>query len=529
MSRAVEKETTTTKSSSHHTRKGVFVPTFLVVGGAAVLGIVNNKLLADMSMNVFLGSLRNLGWLYQLLSIVTLGLIALVTFTRLGNIRLGGPDAKPKYSFATWFAMALTGGIATGVITYGVNEPIIYFGNIYGELDQTGVEPGTNVAAIYAIARSFYNWSFIPYAMYSLSGLIIAYMYFNRQKKLSVSASLIPLFGEKVTRGFWQNLIDTVSVLAIALGLASSLGAGLALVGSGIESIYGIDQGIVLWLMLTFVITATFTMSAIKGLDRGIRILSDINAKIFYILLILLFIMGPTVYMLRTSTAGLGYWLQHFWEWGLDPIDLGGEALVMWWTLYDWAIWIAYAPLMGIFLAVISYGRTIREFMIINWILPSVFGLVWFGIWGSTALHWQQKGITDLVATIKESGAVAGLWTFLSHLPLGAVLVPVVMVTLVLSFATAADSMTRTIASLCTSNIRHDEEPPNWQKLVWALSIGIISFVMVAYAGGEQGVDGVKYLAAAGGTTVLFLFLLQVISAIKLFFVDPKTKADTNR
>src|SRR5690606_35321599 len=277
------------------------------------------------------------------------------------------------------------------------------------------------------------------------------------------------------------------------------------------------------------VITATFTMSSVKGLDRGIRVLSDINANIFYILLLLLFILGPTVYILRTSTAGLGYWLQRFWEWGLDPIDLGGEALVMWWTLYDWAIWIAYAPLMGIYLAVISYGRTIREFLIINWILPAVFGLVWFGIWGSTALHWQQTGVVDLVRTIKESGAVAGLWTFLSHLQLGAVLVPVVMVTLELPFATAADSMTRTIASLCTSTIRHDEESPNWQKLVWALSIGIIAFVMVSYAGGAQGVDGVKYLAAAGGTTVLFLFLLQLISAIKLFFVDSKTKADSNR
>ncbi|MGI6126601.1 MAG: BCCT family transporter [Planifilum sp.] len=252
MARVLERETLTPQGAPRKTRKGVFVPTFLVIGGAAVLGIVNNQLLAEVSMNVFTGSLRSLGWLYQIISIVTLVLIAFVTFSRLGNIRLGGPKAKPKYSFATWFAMALTGGIATGVITYGVNEPIIYFGNIYGEMDQTGVEPGTPLAAIYAIARCFYNWSFIPYAMYSLSGLIIAYMYFNRQKSLSVSASLIPLFGEKVTRGFWTNLIDTISVLAIALGLASSLGSGLALVGSGIESIYGIDQGVVLWLPAFF-------------------------------------------------------------------------------------------------------------------------------------------------------------------------------------------------------------------------------------------------------------------------------------
>nr|WP_263324362.1 BCCT family transporter [Neobacillus sp. Marseille-Q6967] len=506
------------------TRKGVFWPAFLVVGGGAFLGIVNNKMLADISMNGFIGSLRGLGWLYQIISIVALVIVALVTFSKLGKVRLGGEDAKPKYPFGAWFAMALTGGIATGVITYGVNEPIIYFSNIYGEMERTGVEPGTPLAAIYAMGRSFYNWTFIPYAMYSLSGLVVAYMYFNRKKSLSVTATLIPLFGDKVTKGIWTSIIDTLSVLAIALGLASSLGAGLALVGSGIEATYGIQQGPVVWLVLTLIITGTFTLSSLKGLDKGIRILSDVNAKVFYVILIALIIIGPTLYIFRTSTAGLGYWLQNFWQWGLDPIDIGGEALVMWWTLYDWAIWIAYAPLMGIFLAVISHGRTIREFMIVNWILPSVFSIIWFGIWGGTALHWQQNNVVDLAGTIKESGAVAGLWSFLGHLPLGAVIIPVVMITLILSFSTAADSMVRTIATLCTVNIRHDEEPASWKKLLWALSIGIIAFVMVAFAGGAQGVDGVKYLAALGGSSVLFIFVLQVISAIKMFFIDKVEK-----
>ncbi len=501
-------------------RKGVFIPSFIIVGGAALLGMFNNDMLTQVTMNTFTWSLRNFGWLYQIISIIALILVGVVTFSKLGNIRLGGEDAKPKFPFINWFAMALTGGIATGVITYGVNEPIIYFGNIYGEMAKTGVEPGTAEAAIYAMGRCLYNWTFIPYAMYSLCGLLVAYMYFNRKQSLSVTATLIPLFGEKVTKGIWANIIDTLSLLAIALGLASSLGAGLALVGSGIELTYGIPQGPVLWLALTIVITATFTISSTLGLNKGIRWLSDINTKVFYLLLALLFIIGPTIYLFRISTAGTAYWLQNFWGWGLDPIDIGGEALVMWWTLYDWAIWIAYAPLMGIFLAVISYGRTIRQFMIINWILPSVFSILWFGVWGGTALHWQQSGTLDLVSTIKESGAVSGLWTFLAHLPLGVIIIPIVMIALMLSFSTAADSMTRTIASLCTANMKFDEEPPKWQKLLWGISIGAIAFFMVAYAGGVQGVDGVKYLAAAGGSMVLLVFVLQVASAIKAFFID---------
>lgn len=501
-------------------KKGVFWPSFIVVGGAAILGIVNNKLLVEIASKFFDWSLSSFGWLYQLVSVAALILIGILTFSKLGKLRFGGADAKPKYPFMTWFAMALTGGIATGVITWGVNEPLVYFSNLYGEMEKSGVAPGSPLAAIYAMARCFYNWTFIPYAMYALCGVVIAYMYFNRKKELSVSASLIPLFGEKVTKGIWLSIVDTLSLLAIALGLAASLGAGLALLCSGLDFSYGIKQGPMIIIILGLVITATYTLASVLGIDKGIKWLADFNAKIFYILLALLIVVGPTLYILRTTTSGLGYWLQNFWVWGLDPADIGGDALVKWWTLYDWAIWIAYAPLMGIFLAMISYGRTIREFMIINWIMPSAFGVIWFGVWGSTALHWQSTGALDLVATMKANGAVAGLWPFLAHLPLGVIIIPVVMITLIISFSTAADAMTTTISVMCTKNLRHDEEPKTWMKLLWGLSIGAIAFFMVAYAGGQQGVDGIKFLSAAGGAMVLFIFILQLASCIKMFFID---------
>lgn len=508
-----------THSEKKHLRFEVFWPSFLIIGGAALLGIFNNKLLTEAAQGVFSWSLRSFGWLYQIISIVALICVIVITFSKFGNIRIGGRDAKPKFSFMSWFAMALTGGIATGVITYGVNEPIVYIGNVYGELTQSGIPPGSPEAVFFAMGRCFYNWTFIPYAMYSLCGLLAAYLYFNKKSPLTVSATLNPLFGPKVSKFTW--LIDTLALLAIALGLASSLGAGLALVGSGIEIAYGIPQSPIVWLILAAVTTALYTVASYVGLDKGIKWLANFNSQIFYILLIFLLVMGPTLYILRIATAGLAWWFQHFWVWALDPIDIGGEPLVMWWTLYDWAIWIAYAPLMGLFLAMISYGRTIRQFMVINWILPSAFGMVWFGIWGGTALQWQQNGTVDLVSTIKNSGAVAGLWRFLENLPLSWILIPLVMVTLIVSFSTAADVMTTTIASLCTRNLKHGEEPPTWQKLLWGLSIGTIAFFMVAFAGGVQGVDGVKYLAAAGGAMVLFIFVLQVISAIKVFFFSP--------
>lgn len=507
-------------------RWSVFIPCFLVIGGAAIIGIINNEWLTSVTHAVFSWSLGNFGWLYQVISIVTLVVVFLLAFSKIGKIRFGGPNAKSKYSFGAWFAMTLTGGIATGLITYGVNEVLIYFGNVYGELDGYGVEAFSQEAGYFAMGRCFYNWTIIPYAMYALSGVVIAYMYFNRKKELSVSASLIPLFGEKVTQGFWKAIIDTLSVLAIALGLAASLGAGLALIGTGLSSAYGISQGPVVWFILTAIITATFTIASITGIDKGIKWLAGLTSKIFYVLLILLFIIGPTVYILNMANVGLGYWLDRFWMWGFDPYIVGGEALVTWWTMYDWAIWIAYAPLMGIFFAIIAYGRTIRQFLIINWLLPSAFGFVWFSVWGSTALKWQTDGKADIISAIKEGGAVSGIWEFLKHVPLGSILIPVIILALIAAFSTTADTMSTTIAALCTKGARHDEEPAIWQKIVWGVSIGLIACIMVAFGGGAQGVDGVKYLAACGGFVVLIIFILQVASAIKVFFLDPETQKD---
>jgi len=510
------------KNTKQGIRSEIFWPSFIIIGGAALIGVFNNQLLAKIASEMFDRSLTNMSWLYQLISVFTLALVAVITFSKTGSTVIGGKDAKPKYSFYSWFAMALTGVIATGIITYGVNEPIIYLGNIYGETSQLGLEPGSQEIILFSIGRCFYNWTFFPYAMYCVSGILSAYLYFNKKKPLTVTATLEPLFGQRINSVSW--LIDNLSLLAIVLGLASSLGAGLALVGSGVEIAWGIKQGIPVWLAIAAVTTALYTIASYLGIDKGIKRLADFNSKIFFVLLFLLIIIGPTLFIFRNSVASLGYWLQNFWIWALDPGDIGGDALVKWWTLYDWAIWIAYAPLMGLFLGMISYGRTFREFMVVNWILPCVFGLLWFGIWGNTAIRWQLDGRVDLISAITNSGAVAGLWAFLKVLPLGSILVPVIMVTLVLSFATAADVMTMTIASICTKNLEHGEEPKAWLKILWGVSIGAVAFFMVAFAGGSQGVDGVKFLAASGGAMVFFIFVLQVISAFKVFFIDKITE-----
>lgn len=510
-------------------RKGVFIPSFLFMATAIIVGIVKNDWLKTACKAVFRFSLMNFGWLYQMVAMTCLVCVAVVTFSRLGNIRIGGPNAQPKYPFATWFAMALTGGISVGIVNWGINEPMVYYGNVYGELDTLGIQAQTAEAARFALGRCFYNWSFIPYAFYGITGLLMAYLYFNKKEKFSVTGTLKPLLGDKAEKPAVANLVDTLCTIGIVLGMACGLGTGLSFVISGLKVAYNVDTGTVTWIILGGITTALFTGAAYLGIDKGIKKLASFNSKIFYALLIILFLIGPSVEICKALPIGLGEWLTNFWVWGLDPVDVGGEALTAWWTLFDWTVWIAYAPVMGLFLAKISYGRTIREFMIINWILPSVFCLVWFSVWGGTALNWQATGVVDLVAILKENGSTAAVWGFLQNLPLhvGVVLIPVVMVTLLLSFCTAADSITHTLASLCVSTDRTSEEAPNSLKLIWGIIIGAVSIIMGAFAGGVRGVDGARQLSSVGAFIVLSVFILQLGSFIKTFFFSHVLKEET--
>ena len=439
-------------------RKGVFFPAFLVTGAAVVIGIFKNEWLKAVCKSIFGFSLLNFGWLYQMVAMICFFGVLFVTFSKTGNLRIGGKDAQPKYPFHTWFMMALTGGISVGIVNWGINEPMVYFGNVYGELETLGIDPLSPHAAHFAIARCFYNWSFVPYAFYGVTGVLMAYLFYNKKEKFSVAATLTPLFGQKAYNSTVSSILDTLCTIGIVLGMACGL----------------------------------FT--------------------------------GPIIDICKSLGLGLAVWLDNFWLWGLDPVDIGGEALTVWWTLFDWTVWVAYAPVMGLFLAKISYGRTIREFMIINWILPSCFGLVWFSVWGGTALNWQMNGVVDLVAILKEYGAVSAVWGFLQHLPfgLGIVLIPVVMVTLVLSFSTAADSITHTLASLCVSQDDNNinDEAPNSLKVIWGVIIGSISVIMGALAGGVRGVDGVRQLSAVGAFIVLSVFILQVAAFLKVFFMS---------
>lgn len=503
-------------------RWDVFIPSFLLVSGAAVMGLLNNEKLASWSKLFFSWSLDSFGWLYQIVVTLTCLLVVYLMMSKVGNIRFGGSEAKAKYPFWVWFAMTLTGGVATGIVTWGVNEPLIYLGNIYGELNGYGIEPFSNEAAVFALARSFHNWSILPYSIYSLAGLIIAYIYFNKGEALAVTSTLKPLFGNRITKGIGASIVDTLSMLAVALGLTSGLTMCIILLTSGINYYYQVELSLTFFVGVGIFTIICFTLSSYIGIDRGIKMLGNLNAYFYYGLLLLLLVTGPILFILDYSTTAIGMWLQNIWSWSFDTGVQGGKALVHSWTLFDWAIWIAYAPVTGIFLGMIAYGRTVREFLIVNFILPALFGIVWFTIWGATAMEMQLSGTVDLVTTIKNSTAVHALWQFIENAPLnlGWIIFPINLFVILISFVTAADATANNVASMCMKDVPIGEEAPGTLKVIWGIVIGIVSILMAIFSGSEQGVEGVKALATVGGFFVLFIFMLQVVSAIKMFFVD---------
>jgi len=514
----------TLKMDRKNIRWEVFLPAMLIYGSAAVVALVNRHGLVSILSSFFDWSLETFGWLYAYTIMASVLICAILCFTKIGRIRIGGKNATSKISFWAWFIMALTGGIASGIVTWSVNEPIVYFGNVWGELDGFGIEPLTQEAYHFALGRTIMHWTFLPYAVYGLAGVLVAYTYFNRRKELTISATLEPLFGTRISGRFSSGIIDTLAMLALAFGVTSGLATAVTLVAEGIMTYMpGQEMPTGLLAIVGIVIVVLFTLSSTTGMDRGLRRLGGLNFWTFAILMALLFVVGPTVQMLRNGALMHAVWFDNFFAWGLDPFELGGPALTRAWTMFNWAMWMAYAPVTGIFLALLSKGRTIREFLIVNWILPSIFGIVWFSIWSTSALEMQVAGTADLVGIMQETGsAVMGLWLFLQNLPfgLGAIIVPFNILVIALSYVVAADATLTKIGSICLRDVPIGTQPPAMIKVIWGVMIGVVGITLVSTAERLAGVAGVRELAAVGGFLVLPIFTAMIVAAVKVFFID---------
>jgi choline/carnitine/betaine transport len=434
---------------------------------------------------------ENFGWFYLLSVNIFIVVLLYFAFGKYGNIKIGGVEAEKEFSDFSWMAMLFSAGMGIGLMFFSVLEPVFYFSSPPAFW---GVEAGTGAAASAAMAQTFFHWGFHPWAVYGLVGLGLAFFSFNRGLPLTFRSIFWPLLGDRIY-GWPGHLIDLVTVFATLFGLATSLGLGVAQVNRGLAyvstEILGVlgsfPNNTISQIVLIAGITAIATLSVAAGLDGGVKRLSTVNLYLMFILLGFLLIVGPTIFVLGTWVEGLGAYFGNVVELGFFRGAMGaGGGTVTAWTVFYWGWWIAWSPFVGMFIARISKGRTVREFVLGVLFLPSLFSTIWLSTFGGSALQSavQTDGSGAVVGAYNELGYGAfetlGMFVMLEQYPLGAITASLATLLIITFFVTSSDSGSLVIDHL-TSGGKHDV--PKTQRIFWAVTEGAVAAVLL-YGGG---------------------------------------------
>lgn len=432
----------------------------------------------------------------------------------LGKVRIGGPTAKPMLSRWNWFSITLCTTIAIGILFWATAEPLFH---LNGPPAARGLTPGSEEAARFAVASLFMHWSFTPYAIYTVPALAFALAYHNLGRDYSLKAPLSLVLGRGV-KGFGGDAIDTIAIFALIAGIAATLGTGMKSISSGVATATGLAAGPGMQAGVTVAIVLTFVISSITGLQRGIKVLSDINTRFFFLLALFILFVGPTGAMLSRGLVGLGDYMSEFLP---RSLGLGPDHDELWsqaWTVFYWANWLSWAPVTALFLGRIARGYTVRAFILVNFFGPACFGILWMTIFGGAALEIEFAEGGTLGALLATSGPEAIAYAVLERYPLAALLVAVFVFTSFISYVTAADSNTEAIASVCRKGNDHDSEAVDKGasnvrlKATLALFIGATAWALTAYS----GIDGVRMLSNLGGFPALILVALMNVALLLL-------------
>ena len=456
---------------------------------------------ADLSGDALAWISSSFGWFFILAANVFIAAAAFFAFSRFGSLRIGGADAKPEFSNLGWYAMLLSAGMGIGLMFWSVGEPMFHFASpspMFG-----GIEPNTPAAAQAAMGVTYFHWGVHPWAIYALVGLGLAFFAFNRGLPLTIRSIFYPLLGNRIY-GFWGNLIDVLSVLATLIGLATSLGLGVKQVNAGLNYLFGLTISPEVQVVIIAVITAFATVSVMAGLDKGVKRLSELNMGLAGFFMLFLLIAGPTVYILSGFSQNLGFYLTHFAELSLWTETFQDTNWQGSWTVFYWAWWISWSPFVGMFIARISKGRTVREFILGVMIFPTILSFVWMSVFGGSALSLQISGVADIVAAVNADVSTA-LFAMLEHFPLSSVLSLVGIVLVTVFFVTSSDSGSLVVDHL-TSGGKLDSPVP--QRVFWAVMEGVLAGVLLL--GG--GLQTLQTTAISTGLPFALVLLVMVYS-----------------
>ncbi|MBQ9646917.1 MAG: BCCT family transporter [Oscillospiraceae bacterium] len=499
-------------------RKPVFITMAILYVAIIVLGLAAPEWFATGEESIVNFACLNFGSLYDLLTLGLVFFCVWVMFSKkVGDIRIGGKDAKPIMSKWNWFVISLCGGIATGIVFWSIAEPITHFtegipgfANLYA--------PGTEQGAMLALATTYLHWGISEYAYYCVAGIAIGIAVYNMKLPYRVSACLYPILGKKAM-GVIGTIVDILCVFGLAGGVSASLCEGALQLGAGIGILTGLTPGNVMWIIILVATVITFIISSYTGIGKGVRFLSDKNAKLYMGLMVFVILFGPTSFILNNATQALGFHAEHFFTQSTYLSGYDQDMWPTWWTINYWSWMIAYAPLMGIFLAKVARGRTLREFTIYNFLLPGGFGILWFGIFGSSAIFYEING-GGIYQSMQDLGTESAVFAFFKNMPLSSILSVIFLFTAFLSIVTLCDSMTTTISSLSiNSKNAATAEPPAKIKIFWGVTVSLVCFVNLATAssvGNVSGIDATKQLAITAAFPLLIVMILMLISGVMM-------------
>ncbi len=474
--------------------------------GALILFVAWTLLFQDTAAGVFDEVLSfigtSFGWLYILAANVFVVVGFFFAFSRYGKIRMGGPEAQPEFSTPAWYAMLISAGMGIGLMFWSVAEPIFH---LAGPPPLFGVDPMTGEAGKTALAVTFFHWGLHPWGVYALVSLALAFFAYNRGLPLTFRSVFYPILGERIY-GTWGNVIDVLTVLATLFGLATSLGLGVGQAAAGLNFLFGTPTGTGFQVVLIAIITGMATMSVVAGLDAGVKRLSQININLALIFMLFIIIVGPTVFIFSVFTQSLGEYISV-----LPQLSFWSEAFsdTTWqqgWTIFYWGWWISWSPFVGMFIARISKGRSVRELILGVMALPTLLSALWMSVFGGTAINLQLDGIRDVATAVNENVATA-LFDMLQAFPVAQLTSLMGIILVVSFFVTSSDSGSLVVDHL-TSGGKLDSPKP--QRVFWALMEGLIASVLLI--GG-----GLSALQTAAITTGLPFAMVLLIMCWSLY------------
>lgn len=479
----------------------VFTISAIVVAIIVALGAIFPTQFGSITADISAWISKYFGWYYMIITIGMVFFCVFIIFSPIGKLKLGKPHDKPEFNTISWFAMLFSAGMGIGLVFYGAAEPMSHF------VSPPNADPETKAAMTESMRSTFLHWGFHAWAIYGVVALALAYSQFRKGEPGLLSKTLRPILGNKVD-GPIGVIIDVLSVFATVVVVAVSLGMGALQINGGLEFLFGVPNNIVIQGIIIVIVTILFLMSAWSGLSKGIQYLSNLNIILASLLLIVTLIIGPTILILNMFTSSTGALLDTFLFNSFDVAPLNpqkGEWLNTW-TLYYWGWWMSWSPFVGIFIARVSKGRSIREFISGVMLVPTIISFIWFSVFGVTGIEVGKS-----TPKVFEMTTETQLFGVFNELPMGAILSVIALALICTFFVTSADSATFVLGMQTTYG---SLEPSGTVKIVWGIAQSLIAFILLL-SGGDTGLGALQSAAIISAFPFSFIIIMMIVAFYK--------------